>query len=45
MYHNESCGIDAFLLKSCPTVVQAFYFLSLKLKLILSAYQTEMTFM
>jgi hypothetical protein len=30
---NESCGINSFLIKSCPTVVQALYFLSLKLKL------------
>jgi hypothetical protein len=28
---NQSCGIDAFLIKSCPSVVQALYLLSLKL--------------
>jgi hypothetical protein len=38
---GESYGIDAFLIESCPAVVQALYFLSLKLTL--SAYQTEMT--
>jgi hypothetical protein len=27
---NESCGIVAFITKSCPGVVQALYFLSLK---------------
>jgi hypothetical protein len=36
----ESCGIDVFLIKSSPAVVQALYLLSLKLTL--SAYQTEM---
>jgi hypothetical protein len=39
---NESCGIDVFLIKSCPAVVQALYFVSLKLTL--NAYQREMTF-
>jgi hypothetical protein len=38
---NESCGTDAFLIKSCPAVVQALYLLPLKLTL--RAYQTEMT--
>jgi hypothetical protein len=38
---NESCGIDAFLIESCPAVVQALNLLSLKLTS--SAYQTEMT--
>jgi hypothetical protein len=42
---NESCGIDFFLIKYCPPVVQALYFLSLKLKMILSTYQTEMACM
>jgi hypothetical protein len=28
---NESCGTDAFLVQSCPAVVQALYLLSLKL--------------
>jgi hypothetical protein len=36
---NQSCGIDAFLIKSCPPVVQALYLLSLKLTS--SAYQTD----
>jgi hypothetical protein len=28
---NDSCSTDAFLTKSCPAVVQALYFLPLKL--------------
>jgi hypothetical protein len=36
---NQSCGIDAFLIKSCPAVVQALYLLSLKLAS--SVYQTD----
>jgi hypothetical protein len=36
---NESCGTDAFLIKSYLAVVQALFLLSLKLTL--SAYQTE----
>jgi hypothetical protein len=28
---NGSCGTDAFLIESCPAVVQALYLLSLKL--------------
>lgn len=39
MNANETCDIDAFLIKSCPAVVQALYLLSLKLEL--SAYKTE----
>jgi hypothetical protein len=38
---NHICGTDAYLLKSCPDVVQPFYLLSLKLTL--NAYKTEMT--
>jgi hypothetical protein len=38
---NQSCGIDAFLIKSCPSEVRAMYLLSLKLTL--SPYQTDMT--
>jgi hypothetical protein len=38
---NESCGIDAFLTKSCPAVVQALYLLPLKLTS--GVYQTETT--
>jgi hypothetical protein len=37
----ESSGIDAFLIESCPAVVQALYLLPLKLTL--STYQTQMT--
>jgi hypothetical protein len=40
MIINERCGIDAFLTKSCPAVVQGLYLLSLKVTV--SAYQTEM---
>jgi hypothetical protein len=43
MNHNESCGTDDFLIKSCPAVVQALYLLSLKFSS--SAHQTEMTCM
>jgi hypothetical protein len=35
---NQSCGTDAFLIESCPDVVQVLYLLSLKLTL--SACQT-----
>jgi hypothetical protein len=35
------CGIDAFLIESCPAVVQALYLMSLEF--ILSAYHTEMS--
>jgi hypothetical protein len=34
---NDSCAIDAFLIESCPAMVQALYFLPLNLTL--SAYQ------
>jgi hypothetical protein len=27
---NQTCGIDAFLIESCPAVVQALYLMSLK---------------
>jgi hypothetical protein len=37
----QSCGINAFLIKCYPGVVQAFYILSLKLTSI--TYQTEIT--
>jgi hypothetical protein len=31
MNSNESCGTYAFLIECCPAVVQALYWLSLKL--------------
>jgi hypothetical protein len=37
---NEKCGIDAYLIESCPAVVQALYLLPLEFTL--GAY-TEMT--
>jgi predicted nucleotide-binding protein (sugar kinase/HSP70/actin superfamily) len=40
MNPNHSCGIDAFLIKSCPDVVKAFY---LVIKIDLSACQTALT--
>jgi hypothetical protein len=40
---NQRCGTDAFLIKSCPAVVQALDILSLKLTL--SACKTEMAYM